>query len=104
MFDSVIRFSYLQKMVEWYIGSQKNWQITTNKRGRFFKQYLDTEIWNALEETFAGADIEENWKALFSMAAIFRELTVAIANKLHYIYPESMGTEITDYLKQIRVS
>lgn len=102
MLDSIIRFSYLQKIIEWYIASQFDWKISTNKYGRFFKQYLDTETWKELEKTFAGNEIEENWNALFATSNLFRRLAMSIAAETGYSYPQKLDTEITAYLNKIK--
>lgn len=101
MLDSVIRFSYLQKIIEWQISMQHNWQIS-NKYGRFFKQYLDTATWRELENTFAGSDIEENWNALFATSNLFRRLAMSIAAETGYSYPQKLDTELTAYLNKIK--
>ena len=102
MLDNIIRFSYLQKMIEWNIGLRHNWQVTTNKHGRFFKQYLDAETWAELQTTFAGSEIEENWNALFATTQLFRQLATKIAAELNYSYPKKTDIEITAYLKKIK--
>lgn len=102
MLDSIIRFSYLQRIIEWHISMQHNWQITTNKNGRFFKQYLDAATWRELEKTFAGSDIEENWNALFATSNLFRRLAMSIAAETNYSYPQKSDTEITAYLNKIK--
>ncbi|MEJ7678970.1 MAG: aminoglycoside 6-adenylyltransferase [Segetibacter sp.] len=102
MLDSIIRFSYLQRIIEWYIGFQYNWKITTNKYGRFFKLYLDAETWSELEKTFAGSETEENWNALFATSNLFRRLAMIIAKETNYSYPHKLDTEITGYLNKIK--
>ncbi len=102
MLDSIIRFSYLQKIIEWYIGAQHDWQITTDKNGRFFKKYLDVETWRELEKTFAGSETEENWNALFATSNLFRRLAMTIAKATDYLYPHKIDTEIIDYLNKIK--
>ena len=102
MLDNIIRFSYLQTMIEWYAGLRNNWQITTNKHGRFFKRFLDTETWTELEKTFAGSELEENWKALFATSKLFRRLATTIAKDLGYPYPLKLDAEITAYLEKIK--
>lgn len=102
MLDSVIRFSYLQKMIEWHIGLMHHWQVSTNKHGRFFKKYLDAENWEILQATFAGSNIEDNWNALFAMAKLFSQLAKIIAKELNYRYPHKTDDGITAYLEKIR--
>ncbi|WP_078552023.1 aminoglycoside 6-adenylyltransferase [Bacillus alkalicellulosilyticus] len=40
MLDNIIRFNYLQKVIEWYIGVHNGWKVNPNKCGRWFKRYL----------------------------------------------------------------
>lgn len=100
--DKIMRFEDLQKIVEWYIGMQHNWQININKYGRKFKEHVTPDLWKRIEATFAGADIEENWKALFAYGDLTRELGTAIADKLNYTYPHTLDEKITAYLRKIK--
>ena len=45
MYENNLRTGYLLPLVEWYIASQHHGNITTNKHGRLFKQYLSEEDW-----------------------------------------------------------
>jgi len=102
MSDNIIRFSYLQKVIEWYVASQHNWKITINKFGRRFKKFLDAGTWKELESGFAGSSREDNWNALFATIKLFRRLAVTIARDLSYSYPSQLDTEITTYLNKIK--
>lgn len=102
MLDHVIRFSYLQKLIEWHIGLAHHWRVSTNKHGRFFKKYLDHETWQQLEATFAGSGIEENWNALFATTRLFGQLARNMAKELNYFYPQKTEDEISAYLQKIR--
>ena len=97
MFDSAIRFHHLCKIIEWYIGSQNNWAISTGQYGRFFKRYLDPETWAELESTFADAGVENNWVALFKLIGLFRRLAKYVAGNLGYEYPSELDARITEY-------
>lgn len=100
--DSIIRFSYLKKIIEWYISAQSNWQITTNKYGRFFKHHLDAETWGELEKTFAGSGKEENWNALFATLKLCRRLAMTISKEIDCPYPKELDAEISSYLNKIK--
>ncbi|MFH0770725.1 MAG: aminoglycoside 6-adenylyltransferase [Candidatus Peregrinibacteria bacterium] len=102
MFDSIIRFNYFQQMIEWYIGMQHDWSVSTNKFGRYFKRYLDRNTWAELESTFAGADIEDNWKAFFNMVKLFRRLAREVASTLNYEYPEQTDRDVTGWYQKVR--
>lgn len=102
MSDHVIHFDYFQRMIEWYIGMQHDWSVSTNKYGRRFKKYLDQTTWKELESTFAGANIEENWDAFFNMVTLFSRLAKELADKLDYKYPSEIEENAIEYYKNAR--
>jgi aminoglycoside 6-adenylyltransferase len=102
MTEDNIRSQYLVKMIEWYIGMQHNWEVTTNKYGRLFKQFLTPEMWSKIEATFSGSDIKDNWRALFAYTEIGRELGISVAGQLGYQYPYQLDKDIMQYLQKIR--
>ncbi len=102
MLDSVIRFQYLEKLLEWHIGAQHNWNITTNKHGRLFKKYLSPQIFQQLEATFAAAQIEHNWPALFNCCELVRTVAVPLATQLGFNYPQQQDEQFSAYLHWVQ--
>jgi len=102
MLDNILRFNYFLVIIEWYIGLNHNWKITTNKYGRWIKKYLKPDIWKKIETTFTGASIEENWKALYNMIAIFNELANNISNALGFEYSRTLEENVVSYIKWIQ--
>ena len=102
MFDYVLRYSFLQKLVEWYIGLKNDWSVNTGICGKMFKHYLDAETWREFEFTFAGANVEENWQAFFKMIEFFRNLARTVATSLGFEYPTELDEEVMQYCLRIR--
>ncbi|QEC42468.1 aminoglycoside 6-adenylyltransferase [Pseudobacter ginsenosidimutans] len=102
MSEQIMRFEHQQVLLEWYIGSQHNWNVTTNKYGRLFKKYLSAEMWQRATATFAGADLEDNWRALFAYAELGREIGQYLSSHLGYPYPSELDRKITAYLLHAR--
>lgn len=98
MSENNLRTAYLLPLVEWYIASQHHWNITTNKHGRLFKQYLSEEDWEKLELTFSGSVLVDNWKALFAMMDIVHEIGKELAARLNYAYPDKLEEDIRGYI------
>ncbi|MFA4868870.1 MAG: AadS family aminoglycoside 6-adenylyltransferase [Pedobacter sp.] len=98
MMESNIRTDYIIPLIEWHIANQHDWNITTNKYGRLFKKYLTSEIWEKIERTFSGKNINENWNALFAMADLVSEIGTDLSEKLGYEYPFKLETDIRKYL------
>lgn len=103
MSENILRTDYLVPLIEWYIASDYNWNnITTNKHGRLFKKYLSDNLWNRVEATFSGSNIEENWTALFAFADLVHELGTHLAEKLNFTYPEQHEQNIRKYLIEVK--
>ncbi len=102
MLEDNMRTQYFQKMIEWHIGLEHNWNVSTNKKGRLFKKYLSPEMWKKIEATFSGSDIQDNWRALFAYADIGTELGTAMAQKLGYVYPTELDSKIRNYLNHVK--
>lgn len=102
MSEQIMRFEHLQHIIEWYIGMQHDWKVTTNKYGRLFRQYLSPELWHRVEQTFAGADLQDNWRALEAYVSLGRELGMAIAAQLGYRYPHKLDEQISRYVETIK--
>ena len=102
MLDNIIRFNYLQKVIEWYLGVKYDWKINPNKCGRWFKRYLDKPTWEELEKTFVGANIEDNWNALYKIADLFSRLSKEVGENLGYTYPLEYENKIREYLLKVK--
>ncbi|REE68675.1 aminoglycoside 6-adenylyltransferase [Paenibacillus taihuensis] len=102
MFESVIRYQMFMPVVEWHIGERHDWSVNPGKNGRWFKRYLDEATWAELEQTYAGASLADNWRALFAMSTLFRRLAAELAAKLGYEYPHALDRRVTAYMERIQ--
>lgn len=102
MLDYTLRYSYLHQIIDWYIGLKNEWAVETGAKGKKFKEYLSKEEWKEWEETYAGADIEDNWRAFFKMTDYFRKLAQEIGDKLNYSYPAQVDKEVIKFCREIK--
>lgn len=102
MSEDVMRTDYLVPMIEWHIAAKHNWNITTNKHGRLFKEYLPPALWERVAATFSGSDIADNWRALLAYADVGHDLGVELAAILGYQYPAQLEKDIRAYLAYVR--
>lgn len=100
--EKIIRVEYLIPLIEWYIASEHNWNITTNKYGRLFKKYLSREIWLKIEKTFSGSDLKDNWNALFAMTDLVSKIGKDLTENLNYEYPEKLEKDMRQYLTDLK--
>ncbi len=100
--DQDMKHKYLRRMLEWRIERDCGWAEPTDWLGKGLKKRLPANIWEALEATYAGAGIEENWEALFRTMALFRRVAVEVAEDLGYAYPHDLDRRVIGYVRAIR--
>jgi len=98
MLETIVRPMFM-KIVEWYIGIETNFSISFGKGGKFMKQNLSTTQYDRILATYSDQQIENNWKSLFLMAELFRELAATVANKLNFQYNSDDEYNVMTYLK-----
>jgi aminoglycoside 6-adenylyltransferase len=101
MFDTIVRLPITQ-LLEWYAASQHGWAVTTGAYGKWLQRYLPAEIWEQIPATYAGADFEQNWDALFAALRLVRQIGQAAAVDLGYTYPLEDDRRVVAYLEHVR--
>ena len=99
--DQDLRLSTVRKMLEWRIELDHDWSVKPGVLGRGLKKLLPAGTWAELEATYTGADLEENWAALFRMAALFRRVSGEVAEALGYAYPMRVDEEVSVFLREV---
>ena len=100
--DYDMKHIFLRSMLEWRMELDHGWSVPTGALGKGLKKRLPPEIWSQLENTYAGADIAENWEALFRTMALFRQVAVEVGEGLGYDYPHELDQRVTAYVKDMQ--
>lgn len=100
--EVVMKHDLLLRMLEWRVEVDQGWSWKPGIVGRGLKRQLAPEIWSALEATWVGAGIEENWEALYGTTALFRRVAVEVGGALGYTYPHELDRRVTEYLEGAR--
>ncbi len=101
MLDVYVR-EQLMKMLRWHIGVKTGFARNPGKLGKYFRRYLDPELWTLLEGTYADAGYDHTWAALFAMGTLFRQLAVPIAEQFGFEYPHDDDRRVSAHLAQVR--
>jgi aminoglycoside 6-adenylyltransferase len=100
--DYAMKARNLLPMLEWKIEIERNWSLKPGLLGKGLKKIINPQLWKELEDTYTGADEEENWKALFSTIALFRKIAVLVGEHFSYPYPYDLEERVTAYLLQVK--
>jgi aminoglycoside 6-adenylyltransferase len=92
----------LLKMLEWQVGVETNFSVSTGKFNKYLEQYLSEESWHELLLTYAHGNYESTWEALFAACDLFRNTGKAVSKHFGYEYPYEDDERVTAYLKHTR--
>ena len=91
----------LMKMLGWYVGVQTDFQKSPGKMGKYLKAYLSAEEWAMLEKTYADAQPENIWQALFVMGELFRKVAHPVAQAFGFSYREQDDANVSAFIRKI---
>jgi len=97
MLNTVIR-PELHDMVDWHIGAQHDFQLSTGKLGRYYKQLLSPEFYARYAATYSDSDYANIQSALYIMCDLFHELAVDVAMQMGFSYRQDEEDGMRSYL------
>lgn len=100
MLDEYIR-NELNKMLQWYVGMNTGLTRSIGKHGKYLGRHLPHEMWALYLKTYAGADEEENWQALFAACTLFRKAALAVGEHYHLPYPHDDDLHAFAHLQHV---
>jgi aminoglycoside 6-adenylyltransferase len=101
MCDEAVR-EQLMKMLTWYVGVKTRFSRTPGKLGKYFRQYLEPELWVLLQKTYAGASFDDTWDALLAMCKLFRRVALPVAEHFGFDYPHGDDERVSAHLEHVR--
>jgi aminoglycoside 6-adenylyltransferase len=101
MQDQVVR-PMLMKMLTWYIAIKTGFSVSPGKYGKYFKKYLEPELWDRLMATYADADYDHTWDSLKQMGQLFRLVSRNVADHFGFEYPLVDDQNVSAHLEHVR--
>lgn len=100
--DFDMKHVFLRQMLEWHMELDYDWSEPAGNLGKGLKKKLPAEIWSKLERTYVGADINDNWEALFGTMSLFREVGIDVAEGLGFVYSYDLDEKVTAFVQEMR--
>ena len=100
--DYDMKHVFLRPMLEWRAEIDHGWSIPVGALGKGLKKKLSPKIWNQLENTYAGAEVDGNWEALFCTMALFRQVAMEVGEALGYAYPQALDERVIAFVKAMQ--
>lgn len=99
MYNEVVHIE-LDKMLEWYIGINTDFSVTSGMWGKYFKKYLPVELYEKYLKTYL--NYENLWESIFTACELFRTVAPAVAKHLAYEYNQSDDDNMMQYLVRMK--
>ena len=94
--------SFLHDMINYYIGVQNGFNLSTGKDGKYFKKYLPPELYTQYAATYSGSGYADIWALVDAMCDLFHTLAVAVAAHFSFTYRQNEEAGIREYLRMVR--
>jgi aminoglycoside 6-adenylyltransferase len=100
--DYDMKHIYLRQMLEWRVEIDHNWSVPVGLLGKGLRKHLPPAIWTALEQTYVGAGMADNWKALMRTLELFHQVAMEVGDSLEHTYPDELHQRVRAYVERIR--
>lgn len=101
MYHNIVR-EELHHMIEWYIGSTTDFRVSVGKMGKYFKDYLPTQIYEQYLRTYSDSDDNNMWKSIFTACDLFSILALQVAKYFGYAYNKQEEENMRRYLMNVK--
>lgn len=92
----------LIQLLNWKIGYETNFQISTGKASKYIKAYLPDEMWDRFLKTYINGKIEDIWRSVFVMCDLFQEVALELERKQGLVYNVEEAKASLDFLKHVK--
>jgi aminoglycoside 6-adenylyltransferase len=70
--------------------------------GKYFKKFLDKDLWEMYYKTYSDGDCEHLWESIFIACDLFRKVGLKVGEHFQYNYPHEDDKNMTNYLIQVK--
>jgi len=101
MYNCIVK-DMLDKMIEWFIGVNNDFSVSSGKNGKYFKNYLPNNLYENYKRTYSDSDYNNFWNAIFCACGLFSIAAKKVANYLNITYNQNDENGIIKYLNMIK--
>lgn len=101
MFNVYVR-DMLDQMLDWYIGADQGFAISSGKAKKYFKRYLPPNLYELYVKTYSDGEYYHIWAAVFTACDLFHTAALYVAEKMGYRYNEEEEQAMRRYLIMIK--
>lgn len=88
-------------LIEWKIGFQTNFTVSTGKASKYINKWLNEYEWNRFLKTYPSANLKDIWNSIFIMCDLFNNIAKEVSNKINVEYNEIEAKNSFEFLKHV---
>lgn len=92
----------LVKLLNWKIGYETEFRISTGKASKYLQKYLDGDIWNRFLDTYANGNIDNIWHSVFVMCELFNDTACELERRWGHTYNLKEAEAGYKFLKHVQ--
>ncbi|NLC18059.1 MAG: aminoglycoside 6-adenylyltransferase [Clostridiales bacterium] len=94
----VLMMDMFMKMLNWKVGTQYGFNITTGKFSKYLKRYLSDSEMKRLQGIFPNGEYKDIWDKLFIIYDYFHEIELTVAKYFGFSCDEVEANRVRDFL------
>ncbi len=100
MINYVVR-PQLIRLLEWKIGFETNFTVSTGKSAKYMYKWLEEETWNAFLKTYSSGAVKDIWEAVFIMCDLFDVSAKQVSRIMNIKYNEIEANNSLKFLMDV---
>lgn len=91
----------LVKLLNWKIGYETDFRVSTGKASKYLEKYLPEDVWNRFVGTYADGNTDHIWKAVFVMCDLFNDVADELEKCRGHAYNREEAAAGYGFLKHV---
>jgi len=91
------------KMLNWKIGIEYDFSVSTGKCYKYFKRYLSDSDMDRFTNLFPNGEYKEIWDKLLKICEFFHELAITVSTHFNFEYSKEEAENVIEYLKRMQM-
>lgn len=91
----------LVRLMNWKIGYETGFHISTGKASKYMKSYLPDDIWNRFLKTYISGSIDDIWDSVFTLCNLFNDIARELERCWGHVYNSEEAQAGYGFLKHV---
>lgn len=92
----------LLRMLNWNIGYEYDFSISTGKSGKYIEKYLPHNIYVQFLQTYPIGNVEAIWDAVFEMCDLFHSTAIELSEVMKFDYDYEKAKKCLSFLQHVK--